>query len=643
MLDPLLIRGATSARPCGTPSRLGGGRGRRGGEGAPPRPRALGVPLAPDRSSPSRRGRAGARSAIFATEDFYADLRRRYRDAFERLEREGRIEEAAFVLAELLRESEEAVAFLERHGRLRLAAEIAEARALPPAVLVRQWFLAGEVARAVLLARRHGAFADALARLERTGHPEAPALRLLWAETLAEAGDFGAAVAVAWEIPSARHLAEAWIDAAIAQGGRAAAALLGEEARALPRRLPRDPRASSRCSSTTTHPARRSSAARWPTRSSKGPDRPPPRRSRGPSSARSPATPAPRALACPTASPPSSPYSSATTPSAPTSPTSPSAIPCLSPGAGRAASRSHPPTPAPPRCTTPSTMPDGRTLLALGEAGVRVLSRSGKVAFQLDQPAHHLVVSDRGDRALALARRGGALRVARLDLAGRRSQVWCEARLDAWARDFDGSQWVVSTPGAILAVDALDARFEALASFAVDAPVEAIARSPTACVVATADRRLRYELPSWTLRGSPRAASPEGHWLPMRAHHGDAVSATGTHARFVASHGQAPNALALAHWTDATQLRVVVLADEGLPLALAAGAGWVASAVRISDGVRVCLHDDPTLTRRAEIDLDGAGRVAIRLSDDALTVADDRGRVLVVELTLGDLVRDARV
>src|SRR5262249_3706532 len=146
---------------------------------------------------------------------------------FERLEREGRIDEAAFVLAELLRESAEAVAFLERHGRLRLAAELAEARALPPGLLVRQWVLAGDVDPALRIARRRGAFADALVRMEN--HERAPALRVVWAETLAEAGDFAAAVDVIWPVESARRIGAAWVEHAIAQGGVPAARMLAKK------------------------------------------------------------------------------------------------------------------------------------------------------------------------------------------------------------------------------------------------------------------------------------------------------------------------------------------------------------------------------------------------------------------------------
>src|SRR5947209_2395367 len=62
-----------------------------------------------------------APGSVFYGESLHDRLRRLYRGAFERLESEGRIDEAAFVLAELLQANEEAVAFLERHGRLRLA------------------------------------------------------------------------------------------------------------------------------------------------------------------------------------------------------------------------------------------------------------------------------------------------------------------------------------------------------------------------------------------------------------------------------------------------------------------------------------------------------------------------------------------
>src|SRR5262249_8449946 len=94
--------------------------------------------------------------------DFMEYLRRLYRAAFERLSTQGRIEEAAFVLSELLFANEEAVAFLEKHGRLRLAAEMAEARELAAGTVVRQWFIAGDKERAIRIARRLNAFSAAV-------------------------------------------------------------------------------------------------------------------------------------------------------------------------------------------------------------------------------------------------------------------------------------------------------------------------------------------------------------------------------------------------------------------------------------------------------------------------------------------------
>jgi hypothetical protein len=53
-------------------------------------------------------------------------------------------------------------------------------------------------------------------------------------------------------------------------------------------------------------------------------------------------------------------------------------------------------------------LPSGRLLVAIGEAGVELLTRDGRRVAQFDQPAHRLVVSHQGTQALALAQRGEA-------------------------------------------------------------------------------------------------------------------------------------------------------------------------------------------------------------------------------------------
>jgi hypothetical protein len=168
-----------------------------GGDGGREAPLPLGVPRPRDdlrlRLAPPRE----ASSALPLGDDALAVIRARYRMAAERLERAGRIDEAAFVLAELLSDVQAAIALLERHQRFALAARLAEARGLAPGLVVRLWFLARDRQRAIDCARRHRAWGDAIARLERDGQGRGDALRLVWADHLADAGDFAQAVAPA--------------------------------------------------------------------------------------------------------------------------------------------------------------------------------------------------------------------------------------------------------------------------------------------------------------------------------------------------------------------------------------------------------------------------------------------------------------
>jgi hypothetical protein len=166
--------------------------------------------------------------------DVMSHLRQLYRASFERLAAQGRVEEAAFVLTELLRANEEAVAFLERHGKLRLAAELAEARSLPAELVVRQWFLAGEVERAVRVARRAQAFAAAVTLLEKTDRKKAEGLRLVWADSLARSGSYAAAVDVVWPLADERHRAREWMERVIELGGPAAARMLARKLSLVP-------------------------------------------------------------------------------------------------------------------------------------------------------------------------------------------------------------------------------------------------------------------------------------------------------------------------------------------------------------------------------------------------------------------------
>lgn len=214
-----------------------------------PKPLALGVPTPrTDLSIHTTRGEAS--STLGFGGNVFEELRIRYRKAVEQLEKQGRIKEAAFVLAELLGASEEAVSFLEKHHEYQLAAELAEGRNLDPALVVRQWILAGDRDRALLIARRTGAFATAIARLEQSHPHHAEVLRVLWANQLASSGAYAAAVQAIWPVEVARHIARDWIERGIEVGGVPGARLLATKAWLVPeefdsvasivRALPRD-------------------------------------------------------------------------------------------------------------------------------------------------------------------------------------------------------------------------------------------------------------------------------------------------------------------------------------------------------------------------------------------------------------------
>jgi MoxR-vWA-beta-propeller ternary system domain bpX6 len=586
-------------------------------------------------------------SSMFANDELFSHLRATYRKAFERLEREGRVDEAAFVLAELLQDNEEAVAFLERHGRLRLAAEIAEARSLPPGLVVRQWFLAGDTARAVRHARRFGAFADALARLEK--HESQPHLRLLWADMLADAGDFAAAIDVVWPLPESRKLAAVWIDAVIAQGGVAGARMLARKLELVPDAF--------------AEVLERALALL-----ADGVDGAPPERvAFAEALLRAPATPESRTLARPT-------IRALIRDGARTAePVVLGLVRNLVDRADDASLRADVPawpvvTRGSLRALTPARavtiaandtgpspvhdfveLPGGRAVVALGEAGVRVLGRDGRVLFHLDQPAHRLVISDRGDRALALAPRGDAWRIARLDLAQRRSSAWCEAELDAFAADFDGSQWIIARRAELHVIDALAPDLTSLRALPLDGRALAVGRSPTECtalVQAEDTTRWRFELPSFTLRA--RKPIREASFLgPVSLSLAGASGASGALLQRLSPAVPPPARpsvqIVFASETSANGTMLEIAPEAAAPLAVEVGPGFITVVTREDQSAVVRLLDDSSLTCRALVTLAGAQRARARLFSNTLAVSDDRGRVLTLDLEHGGVLRSQRV
>lgn len=617
------------------------------------------------------------KSSLDGGADLFTDLRSLYRRAFEQLERQGRIEEAAFVLAELLHASAEAVAFLERHGRLQLAAEIAEARQLAPGLIVRQWLLAGNRDRAIVIARRHHAFAAAVELLQRKEPEQARELRRLWAQANADSGDYVSAVDLLWQDPETRAETLPWIAQALAFGGVPAARMLTQQLEL----TPDDPELRTRILALLAD---------------EDPEQALERREFAQALCSIEVTP--RAAGFARAALRALVRDALLTPHL--------ADRDLyrrlqSYGADAALRADLPPLPSDGTIkplnqrelplmlewqahdvgaislTDAAFLPNGRCLAALGEAGVRLLTRDGRTATHFDQPAHRLVVADSGQRAIAIAPRGGALRLARIDITNLRSAHWCETTLQTFAPDYDGSLWFVATATDLLAIDAFAEPFQALwrTPDLTGIPVQ-IARSVLDCSLLLRQPQLmegsgglpqlaetwwmwHFVLPSLTMRDRleppppdlrlafTRGVAPGGATAELQVRKFD--QAVAERLNLLSAEDLLKTGIAVAD--DLLQLGIHAKnhfadsfhAQQAQPMQPILTEAWIAVPFRFAQGVCVRLYDRSQGRHRAALTLYGAALLTVRLNATHLTLADDRGRLLVLDLITGSLIRDLRI
>ncbi|PTL83240.1 bpX6 domain-containing protein [Vitiosangium sp. GDMCC 1.1324] len=586
--------------------------------------------------------RQGGGGRVFGGgEAVYNALRERYRAAFEKLKREGRIEEAAFVLAELLNEEEEAVSFLERHGRLRLAAELAEGRKLAPGLVVRQWVLAKDVARAVDIARSRGAFADAVLRLERTHPSEARVLRLLWGEVLAQSGDYARAVEAVWPLEDARQLARAWLERGSEAGGVSGARMLARRAVAVPEHFEMvKARALALLDADDAEgaPARLAFAGALTQEVERDKNAEPGRVLLGP---------AVRAVLRDRA--------------AGFVPSTNRDIERFVLATGDPVLRADlPPVSPSPRLPEPGGFPSegrpvahvfdageggpwpiydvlplsgGRMLVALGEAGARLVTRDGRCVAHFDVPAFSLVLSVHEDRALALAPRGTLKRLSRLDLTRRRAEPWCDTRADAFASMYDGSLWFLAVDDAVMAVDVLTAEPRALWRVPqVGGQVLALAMGPTELSFATLTpeaeiERWSYTLPDLTLRARQMVSGGkvEALWHLSLRMDGDLTVLAPDGVRWVGPYG--------GRLVPLPALPEMALA--GLVL----GGEWMAALEHTPVGVGVRLMERMRGRVRAQFLFEGEHPVSVRFPNGELLFFDTAGRLVRVDLTRGEVWR----
>ncbi|HET8723887.1 MAG TPA: hypothetical protein VFM53_06735, partial [Anaeromyxobacteraceae bacterium] len=584
----------------------------------------------------------GRGRAIGVSGELLFALEARYRRAFQRLEQLGRHDEAAFVLAELLRSEEEAVAYLERHGRLRQAAALAEGRGLPPGLAIRLWFLAGDESRAIRLARAHRAWTDAVDRLERAGkRDQSAALRLRWADDLAEAGDLAGAVRAALPVTQARRLVERWIELAVSAGGMAGHAVLGSWVALRPEHFAtvRD-RVMAACADAGPegHGFRRAVAGGLLC---------------APSTAevKALARPLERALLVDAASGQHAPERNAIGKLADD--------PLLRvdvPSTSAWVDRMRPPAqialavPADDHGTRPvhdaAALPGGRLLVALGEGGARLHARDGRELARFDVPAHRLVLSDAGTRALAVGARGEVVSVARIDLEARTMRRLRDVQLDGFASTFDGIAWPVRSQRTVHLLDTLHEGLPTLWSvselggwpLALERPVPGLL---TFVVVggddwegwAFHDGVLRQRT---TLDPGGSGTDPAGLLVAGRVATTTGRSEVRWSAIRIPEDGGAPCLGAIDRQGGAS---APIAGATGL-LSLVGGARLVA-AYRSGDAVEVQWFS-PGHEPLGRLRLEGAGHAIARPGGDRITAADDTGRVLVIDAVRGRLLQHHR-
>lgn len=629
------------------------------GKGEPSEAARVALGLPGPREKLEVRPRTGGAGSIFGGgQEVYEALQERYRAAFRRLEREGKIEEAAFVLAELLREDAEAVSFLERHGRLKLAAELAEGRGLPPGLVVRQWLLAKEVSRAVAIARRTGAFADAVLRLERTHPKEARTLRLLWAEVLAEAGHYARAVEVAWPLVEARPLALRWMEWGVEAGGVSGAVLLARLVVAFPERYEQ---VRSWVEALLEPEGPEAASVRLALAEALGQDL-----ERGPPQAQAQALlrPVLRALVADRA-----------VGHLAQSSTELERLARLTGDLALRADLPRLPAPPPPRALGMGGRPEqytfgeaeggpwpvhdavglpgGRLLVALGEAGARIVSAEGRCVAHFDVPAFSLVPSVHKDRALALAPRGELHRISRLDLTQRRALAWCDARVEAYAPRYDGDVWFVSVEDTVLAVDALASDWRTLWRVPeVGGRVQALSPGADTLSFVTASKggeleRWTYALPGPTLRSRQGVEASGGLLVEVSLRPEGELVAVDLFPERGGGAGVAPVGSLLEgvrtslRWLGPYTGRALPLPQvpaQGL-LGLTLGGMLMAARRSTERGCEVLLLERLQGQVRAQLLFEGRQPVRVRFAGAEVLLFDGLGRLVRVEPAQGRVQR----
>ncbi|MGW6915341.1 bpX6 domain-containing protein [Kitasatospora sp. NPDC054939] len=471
---------------------------------------------------PSPGTTAAGGSSLLSGPSVHQHLTELYRRAAEALEREGRIDEAAFVLADLLHLPAEAVALLDRHGRTAQAADLAEGRELDPELVVRLRWRAGHREHAVRIAHLRGVFAVAVERLGPVDPAAARELRLAWAEHCRSSGDRLGAVEALWPEESLRPSAAGDLREALAlggpTGGRALAHLLalGEGA---------DTAEWARRMIDGAEPATTGGRAALLTALAD-------LRAADPAVDRELATAAARAAVrdggfgtqdgsgterarFERLLKRADPLAAADLPSP--------VRPGRNPGAPLEITAADRPGTLP--VLDAAVLGSGALLVACGHAGVRLLTPDGRTKARWDVPTDRLVLADHGGSALLVAEYDEATEIARLDLATRTVRPWATLQTTGPLSGYDGRHLIAVDGRGIVVLDTAAPRptvvWRELGGGHAQAEERCLtvpARTAAQCSVVVATRPRwgagttecrTWELPGWRLVSRPALTDEE--------------------------------------------------------------------------------------------------------------------------------------
>jgi len=288
-------------------------------------------------------------------------------------------------------------------------------------------------------------------------------------------------------------------------------------------------------------------------------------------------------------------------------------------------------------------LPCGRSLLAEGEAGVRLLSRRDRLIKRFDVPARHLVVADNGTRALALAPRGQRWRVSHLQVDRLTCRDLGDLPIDLWADTFDGAEWLVTRGSTLLALDLLSAEPQVSwqASELGSGGIVAIGRNAEALWLLVDGGQIelwRYHLPDLTLRARDvvPVAPPEDDASPRAAvltNHGDV---------FTVQRCEAGAAAQLRGWIgDGRVVTLCPAADATKDII--ADHNHIVCTGATPAGSEAEVFDRGSDVPRLSVTLDGVQSVTARLFDNCLTVCGASGTALAFDMDTLDTVRSFRL